>query len=98
MEEFLDNASSRLPTLRGLKYTDTDLFEFGRCVTNQGEKYQIIYGSDQVNMIVEKYQSRQSYVYVSMDLSLRTQPGSMSQMLRSRRVSSVKSRVIFNIL
>ena len=52
MEEFLDSASSRLPTLRGLKYTDTDLFEFGRCVTNQGEKYQIIYGTDAVNSVL----------------------------------------------
>jgi N-acetylneuraminate lyase len=48
MEEFLDSAGSRLPTLKGLKYTDTDLSEFGRCVTTQAEKYQIIYGCDQV--------------------------------------------------
>lgn len=48
MEEFLDTAGPRLPTLRGLKYTDPSLFEFGRCVTNQAEKYQIIYGSDEV--------------------------------------------------
>ncbi len=38
----------RLPTLRDLKYTSKDLFEFGRCVVNQAEKYQIVYGSDEV--------------------------------------------------
>ena len=48
MEDFLDQAGPRLPTLRGLKYTSKDLFEFGRCVTSQAEKYQIIYGSDEV--------------------------------------------------
>ena len=48
MEEFLEVGGPRLPTLRGIKYTSKDLFEFGRCVVAQAEKYQIIYGSDQV--------------------------------------------------
>ena len=48
MEDFLEVAGPRLPTLRGLKYTSQDLMEFGRCVTAQAERYQIIYGSDQV--------------------------------------------------
>ena len=49
MEEFLDAASSRLPTLRGLKFTSPDLMEFGRCVVNSGGKFQIMYGVDQVS-------------------------------------------------
>lgn len=47
MEEFLDAASLRLPTLRGLKYSCPDLLEFGRCVVSNGGKYQIVYGVDQ---------------------------------------------------
>ena len=50
MEEFLEVGGPRLPTLRGLKYTSKDLFEFGRCVIHQAEKYQIIYGADEVRM------------------------------------------------
>ena len=49
MEEFLETASSRLPNLRGLKYTDFDLMEFSRCVTLWAGKYQILYGADQVS-------------------------------------------------
>ena len=48
MEELLDAASSRLPTLRGLKFTCYNLCDFGRCVINQGGKYQILYGRDEV--------------------------------------------------
>ncbi len=55
MEAFLDVASTRLPTLRGLKFTSKDLFEFGRCVVHSGGRYQIIYGADEV-IIVYYYQ------------------------------------------
>ena len=51
MEDFLETAGPRLPTLRGLKYTSNNLMEFGRCVTAMAEKYQIIYGSDQVSIV-----------------------------------------------
>lgn len=64
MEQFLDSAGPRLPTLRGLKYTDTNLFEFGRCVTAQAEKYQIIYGSDQVHSWLIS-------MYIQLDVSIR---------------------------
>ena len=53
MEEFLDAASVRLPTLRGIKFSSPDLFEFGRCVVNNGGKYQIVYGVDQVSVLLE---------------------------------------------
>lgn len=52
MEEFLEQAGPQLPTLRGLKYTSKDLMEFGRCVINQAEKYQIIYGCDEVRDLI----------------------------------------------
>ena len=51
MEEFLSAASDRLPTLRGLKFTDKNLFEFGRCVSSNGGRYQVIYGCDEVRGI-----------------------------------------------
>ena len=53
MEEFLDAASVRLPTLRGIKFSSPDLFEFGRCVVNNGGRYQIVYGVDQVSVLLE---------------------------------------------
>ena len=52
MEELLDAASTRLPTLRGLKYTDYDLMELGRCLSGNGGKYQILYGRDEVRMML----------------------------------------------
>ena len=50
MEEFLDAAASRLPTLRGLKYTDYNLMELGRCLVGNGGKYDIMYGRDEVSI------------------------------------------------
>jgi N-acetylneuraminate lyase len=47
MEEFLDAASSRLPTLRGIKYSSTDLHQLGRCVVHSGGRYSMLYGCDQ---------------------------------------------------
>ena len=52
MEELLDAASTRLPTLRGLKYTDYDLMELGRCLSGNGGKYQILYGRDEVRIML----------------------------------------------
>ena len=48
MEDLLARASSELPTLRGLKYTDEDLMQFSRCVAYQGGKYPVVYGRDEV--------------------------------------------------
>jgi len=57
MEEFLDVASTRLPTLRGVKFSDQNLFEFGRCVTAHEGRYQIIYGCDEVCAAAQVYGS-----------------------------------------
>lgn len=48
MEEFLDAVGSRLPTLRGIKYSSLDLQQLGRCVVHSGGKYAMLYGCDQV--------------------------------------------------
>ena len=52
MEELLDAASTRLPTLRGLKYTDYNLMELGRCLSGNGGKYQVLYGRDEVGAFI----------------------------------------------
>ena len=52
MEELLDAASTHLPTLRGLKYTDYNLMELGRCLSGNGGKYQVLYGRDEVCVCV----------------------------------------------
>lgn len=57
MEEFLDAASSRLPTLRGIKYTSTDLHQLSRCVLHSGGRYAMLYGCDQVCHMQVKYGS-----------------------------------------
>ena len=48
MEEFLDAASSRLPTLRGIKYSSMDLHQLGRCVLHSGGRFTMMYGCDEV--------------------------------------------------
>ena len=63
MEELLDAASTRLPTLRGLKYTDYNLMELGRCLSGNGGKYQVLYGRDEVGLYVYIVLSYM-YVYV----------------------------------
>lgn len=55
MEEFLDAASSRLPTLRGIIYTSTDLHQLSRCVLHSGGRYAMVYGCDQVCHMQVKY-------------------------------------------
>ena len=47
MEDFLDVAMDRLPTLRGLKYSSPVLSDYGRCVVHSGGRYQILYGCDE---------------------------------------------------
>ena len=58
MEELLDAASTRLPTLRGLKYTDYNLMELGRCLSGNGGKYQVLYGRDEVGAFICYYYSK----------------------------------------
>ena len=49
MEELLDMASSRMPTLRGIKFTHEDLMEYSRCLAHSSGKYLMMYGRDEVN-------------------------------------------------
>ena len=55
MEDFLDQVGSRLPTLRGIKFTSPDLHQLGRCVVHSNGKYSILYGCDQVCIYVQAW-------------------------------------------
>lgn len=49
MEELIARASTDLPTLRGLKYTNTDLMQLSRIAEFEGGKYNLMYGHDEVS-------------------------------------------------
>ena len=68
MEEFLDEVGSRLPTLRGIKFTSPDLHQLGRCVVHSNGKYSILYGCDQV--LVEPLDLYLISLSLSLSLSL----------------------------
>jgi N-acetylneuraminate lyase len=47
MSEFLYHARFRIPTLRGLKYSNDDLLEFQKCVRLDHGAFDILFGSDE---------------------------------------------------
>ncbi|GAB5516984.1 N-acetylneuraminate lyase [Rhodopirellula baltica] len=48
MVEFLTHADEAIPTLVGLKYTDTKLFEFQRCLELSNRKFDVVWGCDEM--------------------------------------------------
>jgi N-acetylneuraminate lyase len=48
MREFLALASERVPTFAGLKYSDSDLADFGRCVSFAQGRFDLFYGRDEM--------------------------------------------------
>ena len=48
MTELVERASTDIPTLRGLKYTDKDLMQLSRIAECERGKYNLMYGSDEV--------------------------------------------------
>ncbi|PHS02235.1 MAG: N-acetylneuraminate lyase [Blastopirellula sp.] len=48
MVEFLAKAGERIPTLTGLKYTDTKLHEFQECFEFENGKYDVVWGCDEM--------------------------------------------------
>ncbi|MGC4046158.1 MAG: dihydrodipicolinate synthase family protein [Armatimonas sp.] len=48
MREFLEKAPARIPNLAGLKYTHNDLFEYGELVRDFGERYDLLWGLDEI--------------------------------------------------
>lgn len=53
MEDFLKAAVLRIPTLAGVKFTSTDMFDLGRCLVLSAlhEKIQILFGGDEVCLV-----------------------------------------------
>lgn len=48
MEKFLDEGSEKLPSLCGIKFTSSEIDEYQNCVNQSKEKYQILYGKDEM--------------------------------------------------
>lgn len=48
MVEYLERAAERIPTFRGLKYTHGDLFEFHRCLCAAGDRFDLLWGRDEL--------------------------------------------------
>lgn len=48
MTEFLAEGKKRIPNLRGIKYTNDDLEQFGECVRFDGGAFDILFGCDEV--------------------------------------------------
>lgn len=48
MAEFLRQASERIPTLAGIKFTDYDLYDYRRCLTLAGNRFEILFGRDEI--------------------------------------------------
>ncbi|MDG3003728.1 dihydrodipicolinate synthase family protein [Paludisphaera mucosa] len=47
MSEFLHEARFRIPTLRGLKFSHTDIVELQECVRLDGGRFDVLFGSDE---------------------------------------------------
>jgi len=47
MIEFLELGSKQIPTLSGIKYTDSDLYDYGLCLDYENGKYNILFGQDE---------------------------------------------------
>ncbi len=48
MLELLEKAPSKIPTLKGIKYTDLTVHGFQECKQNYGDRYQIFFGCDEM--------------------------------------------------
>lgn len=49
-EELLDGIQEKIPTFQGLKFSDTDLLDFGQCVDqNHQRQFALLFGVDEVS-------------------------------------------------
>lgn len=46
--EFLRLAAQRIPTLRGMKFTSQNVFEFQTCVEEAGQRFELLWGFDEM--------------------------------------------------
>jgi N-acetylneuraminate lyase len=47
MDQLLEAIHGRIPSFRGLKFSDADLHVYGNCVAYQGGLYDVLYGKDE---------------------------------------------------
>ena len=45
-------ASDRIPSFKGMKFSGPDLMGFSRCIVKYGSKYQIMYSSEKVSILL----------------------------------------------
>lgn len=50
MVDFLKEASTQIPSMAGLKYTDSDLSEYNLCRVFDDHKYDLLYGNDEMHL------------------------------------------------
>lgn len=48
MREFMEGAADRIPNFRGIKYTDTDLMDFSRCLSFDNGRFDVLFGTDEL--------------------------------------------------
>jgi len=48
MLAFLDQAEARIPTIRGVKYSDTTAFEFQACLEHRNRRFDVLWGCDEM--------------------------------------------------
>lgn len=48
MSEFLEKAADRIPSLKGLKFTNPDLVELQACLASQDGRFDIMFGCDEI--------------------------------------------------
>jgi N-acetylneuraminate lyase len=46
-EEYFIRAQEVIPNFAGLKFTNTDLLDFGQCLRRAGDRYRVLYGVDE---------------------------------------------------
>lgn len=48
MEDFLNAAKHKIPTLAGMKFTSSDMFDLGCCLCVDDGRFQMLHGGDEV--------------------------------------------------
>ena len=48
MEDFLNAAKDKIPTLAGTKFTSSDMFDLGCCLCVDDGRFQMLHGGDEV--------------------------------------------------
>ncbi|XP_069794298.1 N-acetylneuraminate lyase isoform X3 [Narcine bancroftii] len=46
--ELLDGIEKKIPTFQGLKFTSSDLLDFGQCINKYKDKFDLLYGKDEL--------------------------------------------------